>query len=75
MAKVMGILYKDNLKVFVYKDGLQVEGRKCELNNCAKTIAIFAEVYDTNIINLIGDNKIVQIIEKELEQKYSLKPR
>lgn len=73
MTKIIGLLYNDNLKIFVYNNGLQVEGKKCTLNNCAKTIAMFAEVYNVNIINLIGDSQLSQIIGKELKNKYSLK--
>jgi hypothetical protein len=73
MAKIIGILYEDNLKVFVYSNGHQVEGKKCLLNNCAKTISIFAEVYNVDIINLMGDTIITKKIAKELEEKYSLK--
>lgn len=72
MSKVMGILFPENLKVFVYKDGHQVEGRQCEMNNCAKTIALFAGAYETKNIKLIGDPQLINQMSNELKQKYSI---
>ena len=73
MVKIVGILYKESLKVFVYENGHQIQGKKCLLNNCAKTIALFAEFYNVNTINIMGDIEIIQIVAKELKQQYSLK--
>lgn len=72
MAKIIGLLNKDDLKVFVYNNGHQIQGKKCFLNNCAKTIAIFADIYNVDTINLMGDNAITKAIRKELKQEYSL---